>query len=215
MTRTLTSLCLQTSSEACHPKNNHVLYIRSPKRFFVIHQLWVGAMAKLGSGKKGVLPMLGSDSKKSCYLAAFFHAALSVWGLFPAAALDPAQPSQRLHLHQSEQGSQLVGDRGQHTSSPAGSGDHDSIQKRSVMVWDSNQNMVCDGMAQQPKIWFPGRRERATDRQTDRRRQRQRQTHTRTNTHLHPHRCYSRQGSRTKVKAWPVATGERSRATAA
>ena len=108
------------------------------------------------------------------YLAAFFHATLSLWGLFPAAVLAPAQHSQMLHLHQSVHGPQSAGDRRQQTNIvPSWHGDR-----------DSNQNMVCYGTGQQLKYGSQGQGSR-------------RQTGRQTDTYICTcHQCYSRQGIR-------------------
>jgi len=114
---------------------------------------------------------LGHVLRRLWYLAAFFHATLSLWGLFPAAVLAPAQHSQMLHLHQSVHGPQSAGDRRQQTNI--------------VPSWhrdqDSNQNMVCYGTGQQLTYGSQGQgNRRQTGRQTDRHTDRQtdRQTHT-------------------------------------
>lgn len=114
---------------------------------------------------------LGHVLRRLWYLAAFFHATLSLWGLFPAAVLAPAQHSQMLHLHQSVHGPQSAGDRRQQTNIvPSWHGDR-----------DSNQNMVCYGTGQQLKYGSQGQGSR-------------RQTGRQTDTYICTcHQCYSRQ----------------------
>ncbi len=141
---------------------------------------------------------LGLVLRRLRYLAAFFHATLSLWGLFPAAVLAPAQHSQMLHLHQSVHGPQTAGDRRQQTNIvPSWQGNH-----------DSNQNMVCYGTGQQLQHAFQGvGNRRQTGRQTD------------TTSAVATSAAHDR-GSGFRVKTWnrpvtwPIATGHMSQATA-
>jgi len=150
---------------------------------------------------------LGHVLRRLWYLAAFFHATLSLWGLFPAAVLAPAQHSQMLHLHQSVHGPQSAGDRRQQTNI--------------VPSWhrdqDSNQNMVCYGTGQQLTYGSQGQgNRRQTGRQTDRHTDRQTDRQTDRHIHLHlPPVLLKTMDQGSKRETWPIATGHMSQATAA